>query len=121
MSWQGVRGHDQIVRSLENRFRIGRFPHALLFVGPEGIGKRALARKVAQGLLCETRADLTLEPCGSCAGCLQVEGGTHPDFIETGRPEDRQELPIAVIRELCSQFAYKPARDLQGGDRRRRR
>jgi DNA polymerase III subunit delta' len=110
VSWQGVRGHDRIVESLANRLRLGRFPHALLFVGPEGIGKRSLARKLAQGLLCETRAPLSLEPCGTCPGCLQVEGGTHPDFVEAGRPEDRHELTIAVVRELCNQFAFKPAR-----------
>jgi DNA polymerase-3 subunit delta' len=79
-------------------------------VGPEGIGKRALALKVAQGLLCERRPVGTLDPCGACPGCIQVAGGTHPDYIETGRPEDRHELPIAVVRELCDQFAFKPAR-----------
>jgi len=31
-------------------------------------------------------------------------------LIETGRPEERQELPISVVRELCDQFGYKPAR-----------
>ena len=39
-----------------------------------------------------------------CPGCLQVEAGTHPDFYEAGKPEDKHELPISVIRELCDQF-----------------
>ena len=39
-----------------------------------------------------------------------MEAGTHPDFIEAGKPEDKHELPISVIRDLCDQFALKPAR-----------
>jgi DNA polymerase III subunit delta' len=110
VSWHSVRGHDGVVESLRNSLRQGRLPHALLFVGPGGIGKRTFARKLAQALLCETRAESDLDPCETCPGCLQVEAGTHPDFIEAGKPEDKHELPISVIRELCDQFALKPAR-----------
>ena len=53
--------------------------HALLIVGPRGIGKHALALNLAQGLLCEApRADGLA--CGACAGCRYAEGGTHPDL-----------------------------------------
>jgi DNA polymerase-3 subunit delta' len=105
-----VRGHDRIVASLRQSLGQGRLPHALLFIGPEGIGKRSLARKLAQGLLCETRPATELDPCETCPGCLQVEAGTHPDFVEVARPEDKHELPISVIRDLCNQFGLKPAR-----------
>jgi len=90
----------------------GRFPHALLFVGPEGIGKRTFARKIAQGLLCETRPDYELDPCGSCPGCIQVAADTHPDFAFVCRPEEKHELPIDVIRALCDQYGLKPARSI---------
>jgi DNA polymerase-3 subunit delta' len=110
MAWHTLRGHDRVVDSLRTAAREGRFPHALLFVGPEGVGKRTFARRVAQALLCETRPEVAFDPCGECQACRQVEAGTHPDFYEAGTPEDKHELPISVIRDLCDQFGRKPAR-----------
>jgi len=110
VSWHSIRGHDRVVESLRIGLREGRLPHALFFVGPQGIGKYSFARKLAQALLCETRPDHALDPCETCPGCLQVAAGTHPDFIEARRPEDKHELPISVIRALCDQFGLKPAR-----------
>ena len=49
MAWQSVRGHDRVVESLRNAAREGRFPHALLFVGPEGVGIGAV--QVAPGYI----------------------------------------------------------------------
>jgi DNA polymerase-3 subunit delta' len=34
--------------------------------------------------------------------------GTHPDLLQVGKPEDRQELPIRVIRDLCLDLGLKP-------------
>jgi DNA polymerase-3 subunit delta' len=110
VSWHSIRGHDRVVEALRGSLRQGRFPHALLFVGPDGIGKRTFARKLAQSLLCETRAVADLDPCETCPGCVQADAGTHPDLIEVARPEDKHELPIRVIRELCAQFGLTPAR-----------
>lgn len=113
MSWHSIRGHDRVVAELRRSLEHGRFPHALLFVGPEGVGKRTFARKLAQALLCEVNPPERLDPCEACPGCLQVAAETHPDFVEVARPEDKHELPIAVIRDLCEHFTLKPARGMR--------
>ena len=56
-----------------------RLPHALLIHGPRGVGKLALAERLAQCLLCE-HADPAARPCGACDGCRWYLGGNHPDF-----------------------------------------
>lgn len=57
-----------------------RLPHALLFVGPPGVGKRDLAEALAARLLCRApRADG--HACGECAGCVLRLSGNHPDLM----------------------------------------
>ena len=59
--------------------RAGRLPHALLLKGAAGIGKRAFASALAQGLLCE-KPVLPLMACGACEACHWFDTGNHPDF-----------------------------------------
>ena len=110
MPWGPIRGHDRVVDDLRRAASGGRLPHAMLFVGPEGVGKRSFARRLAQAVLCERSPEAALEPCGQCPGCRQVASGDHPDLHEVGRPEDRHELPIVVIRQLGHELSFKPMR-----------
>ena len=59
--------------------RLPSLPHALLIHGPKGVGKLALAERVAQLLLCEAR-DPMRKPCGECEACRWFLSGNHPDF-----------------------------------------
>jgi len=74
-----------------------RLPHALLIHGPRGVGKLALAERLAQLLLCE-HADPAARPCGSCDGCRWYLGGNHPDFRRL-EPEAIAKTPPAAEAE----------------------
>lgn len=113
MPWGSIRGHDKIVELLRTGMTRGRFPHALLFVGPEGVGKRTFARRLAQCLLCERNPEQDLNPCGICPACLQVGAGAHPDLVEVRRPDEKHELPIAVIRDLNHDLSLKPSKGVR--------
>ena len=123
VSWHSIRGHDRVVESLAKQpaSRGGsRTPSCSS--APRGSAS-APSRASWRKRCCARRARTSeLDPCETCPGCLQVEAGTHPDFIEAAKPEDKHELPISVIRDLCDQFALEAgARGAQGGDPRRRR
>jgi DNA polymerase-3 subunit delta' len=90
--------------------RLGRLAHAYLFSGPAGLGKRLFAEELGKALLCEAPARVRLEACDRCPACVQVAAGTHPDYFLVSRPEDKLEVPIDTIRELCRNFALKAAR-----------
>ena len=119
VSWQTVRGHDRVVESLRNSLRQGRFPHALLFVGARGHRQTQLSPAKWRRPFCAKPGRRKYSThAGSARAAFRSKAGTHPDSIEVGRPEDKHELPISVIRELCDHFVLKPARGTaEGGDR----
>jgi DNA polymerase-3 subunit delta' len=99
----------------------GSLHHALLLTGPQGIGKQAFARHLAQALLCETNTPATL-PCGTCLACHWFSEGNHPDFrliepvseeqAEATEPGNRKKpsqwIVIEQIREI-EDFAHLSA------------
>src|SRR5262249_41244165 len=109
VSWQRVLGHEAHVQAFDRASRRGRLAHAYLFTGPPGVGKRLFAEELAKALLCES-AGGRLEACDRCTSCTLVDAGTHPDFFALARPEEKHEVPISVMQELCRGFALKSAR-----------
>ncbi len=75
-----ILGQEKAVCYLQKLVREGRTPGALLFCGPEGIGKRKAALEFAKALNCEDYfARQSGEACGACPSCVAIDKGTHPD------------------------------------------
>lgn len=111
MSSSNAVEHEAVLEFFRRAAGSGRLGHAYLFVGPPGVGKRCFAVRLAQSLLCESAGTVLLgEPCGECPACLQVEAQTHPDYQLAALPDDRQEFPIDMMRQLLQHLALKPAR-----------
>ena len=62
-----IKGHEPIKFQLQQALTKDRLPHALLFSGPSGIGKKKMAWALAQNLLCQEG-----NSCGKCYNCLSV-------------------------------------------------
>ncbi len=75
-----ILGQEKATHYLQKLVHEGRVPGALLFCGPEGIGKRKAALEFAKALNCEDYfSRQNGEACGACHSCLAIEKGTHPD------------------------------------------
>lgn len=107
-SWANLFGHASTVKQLRTTLAEENFPHAVIFSGDEGIGKRLAAQICATVLLCEHPVDG--EPCGTCDGCRLMAAGTHPDFnvVEPEETKATRNIKIGQIRELQSQVALSP-------------
>jgi DNA polymerase-3 subunit delta' len=94
---------------LAEDLRTRRLHHALLFGGPRGYGKRALADAFVEAMLCTDRG-ADGYACGRCRSCLLVAAGSHPDLVrvtfelrDDGRP--RTEITVDQLRALGQRLA----------------
>jgi DNA polymerase-3 subunit delta' len=70
MGFDSLLGNPQAVAAVREMLTGGRVPGALLFAGPEGVGKKTLALMMAKALVCERGpADF----CDQCARCRKAE------------------------------------------------
>ncbi|HBE44541.1 MAG TPA: hypothetical protein DDW17_03575 [Deltaproteobacteria bacterium] len=90
MAFKDVVGHEKQKYFLKRFLDTGRTPHALLFSGQEGIGKKKLAIEFIKYMFCE-RGD----GCGKCRACLKIERRTHPDVIFI---EEEDTIGIDLVR-----------------------
>jgi DNA polymerase-3 subunit delta' len=74
-----------------------RLPHAILFHGPEGIGKTAFAEHLARSLLCQART-ADGHACGQCDSCGWFAQYGHPDYRRV-RPEILEEAGAGESEE----------------------
>jgi DNA polymerase-3 subunit delta' len=120
--FESIVDQEKPVRLLANIIQKGNIPHALLFTGIEGIGKREAANVFARACNClatnfpdqpfsdqgidHAREGRPSSPCGVCKPCRKIISGNHPDVISI-QPE-KAHIRIGQIRDLCHMLAMKP-------------
>jgi DNA polymerase-3 subunit delta' len=123
--FKSILGQEQPIRLLTTLLQNGTLPHALLFIGMEGVGKRTAAMALAMACNCKAlepgqftervktrNGNLpsdqikTISPCGRCNSCRKIESGNHPDIIILN--PSGPFIRIGQIRELCGTLAMKP-------------
>ncbi len=102
--WQ-QRAYDQTVAALD----AGRLGHGLLMCGPAGMGKRAVALKLAEHVLGHG-----VDAAARQRNAQLIAAGTHPDlqltsFIPNKTGDKlRTEIVIEQIREISQKLALTP-------------
>ena len=95
-------GKDELKRRLDNMAKKDRMPHAVLFSGNEGCGRKTLAKYTAQLFLCENNC-----ACGECAACRKTENDDHPDVVFVKQACGGKYL-IDPFREVLAETVIMP-------------
>ena len=113
-------GNEQLKQSLIRLRREGRVPNSMLFVGPEGVGRRLFAIEMARSFVCRVSDVL---PCGECPACVRagqfvmpepedkdaykkVIFSSHPDVGTVVGP--KRFILVDAIRDLESEAHFRP-------------
>ncbi len=104
MSLSTLIGNDRVKGALRRAVARDRLPHALLFAGPEGVGKRTFAVELAKAVTCLAPVDG--DACDACESCVSVLNGEHLD-IRVFEP-DGTFIKIAQMRELAHMANERP-------------
>ena len=78
MNFSQIPGQKAVIDRLRSSVAENRVSHALLFYGPEGSGKFALALAFARYVSCENRT--AEDACGVCPSCVKYDRLIHPDL-----------------------------------------
>lgn len=99
MPLPGLLGNDRLAQILVSRIRAGTIPHAYMFTGPRGSGRKTLAKAITRLIFCR-------EACGLCPHCQMLNKDIHPDFRVFGAEGEWVRLEQA--REFKAFFSYPP-------------
>lgn len=133
MALKDIIGQDRPVNILRGCIAKERIPHALLFAGDEGIGKRLTAVNFAKALNCKRglgeelqatdnflfdvpepelpgheQPETQSDACDKCPSCKKIESGNHPDIFIIGPEGDGGQITVQAIRQLEESLSYKP-------------
>ena len=116
IGFDAIIGQEHPIRLLKTFIRNGTQPHALLFTGDVGIGKKMSAMAFAMACNCQALAtsleqgacpdSIEIDACGVCSPCRKIVANQHPDII-TISPASTV-IRIDQIRALLETLALKP-------------
>ena len=119
--FENLIGNDRIKGILRRFVREKRVPNAVLFAGPDGVGKKHFALEVAKAAVCHEPMDG--EACGKCHACIRVDVFTfpksddrdaHKQVIFSEHPDVGLVIPykrnilVDAIRDLEKEANFRP-------------
>lgn len=114
-------GNEEVKGRLSRLLANGRLPNALLFAGPEGVGKKLFAIEVARSFVCTNSVEDGA--CRECSACKRVsifntptsDKGDDYDHVFFSEHADvglvipfKRNLRVGAIRALETQANFRP-------------
>ena len=104
MGFAELLGNEELKRRLTAALATGKTAQGYLIVGPEGSGRRTLARLLSAAFQCTADGDV---PCLACRQCRKVLAGTHPDVIWMGK-RDKKRISVDEARWVKNDLYVRP-------------
>lgn len=102
-AFSSIVGHSLQLKQLTTALNKKCLPHALLFAGPQGIGKRRIAQELAFQLLTIDNSNLEKENSYKL-----LNSGQHPDLHVVETAEGVKGITVDSIRTLTAELRLKP-------------
>lgn len=100
MGFEDIIGHEKSKNLLNMFLENKNIPHAFLFYGQQGIGKKLVAKEFAKHIFCVNGT-----ACGKCSPCIKFERGSHPDLLVI---ESDDSIGIDQSRMLSKEICEYP-------------
>lgn len=105
MSFAEITGHERVIETLRRSVRCGKLPHAYIFEGSPGTGRKKTALALVQAIFCRAGLD---DACGECPACRKVMSGNHADIHFVEPLPDKKDISIDQLRELQRELSLRP-------------
>ncbi|MDO8281942.1 MAG: DNA polymerase III subunit [Thermodesulfovibrionia bacterium] len=117
MAFKDIIGQSNAINILKGVIAKDRVPHAMLFKGEEGIGKKLTAINFAKALNCIPphtplikvgASEPVIDSCDQCPSCVRIDKGIHTDVTIIGNEEESGQIKIGSIRRIQESLSFKP-------------
>jgi DNA polymerase-3 subunit delta' len=103
-------GHLELQKNLKALLESGHMPHALIFSGAKGVGKRLLAGHFGCRLLCGPEEGSMFAPDGLTFNKAhelypQIEAGACPDYLIIQPEEGKKSISVEQVRNTLSKLS----------------
>lgn len=100
---QEFSGNGELLFQCAGLLESGKFPHAVIIEGEDGLGKSTFSRLLAKGLLCSGDHPV----CNKCSDCTKISGDIHPDMMIVRGEGKSGSISVDSIRKVRAD-AYTP-------------
>ena len=111
--WKNVIGQERVKKLIQGVLERGMLPGAYLFLGPEGVGKDAMAFELAKAANCLQPLSHGTEACDVCVSCLSIDqlsaGFLHFVYAQAKDADSSSGLKDDELEAVREQLSTKAA------------